>query len=103
MKYFQLFFYVLLTTISAVSQESPYMYNKHGEKVFFAENKEILYVKTNQETIKRLWTFSTNIDSIMPNTYKIKVNESDYFKYKELFSSTEDTYICKELSYKWIF
>lgn len=97
MKCFQLFFCVLLISISVFSQESPYMYNKHGEKVFFAENKEILYVKTNQENVNSLWQFSSDVESVMPNIYKIKVKKSDYFKYKDFLLSIKDTYICDEL------
>lgn len=97
MKQIQSLLFTLLLAISAFTQESQYIYNQYGEKSFFTENKEILYVKTKQDNIKNLWQFSTDIDSIMPNIFKIKVRTSDNLKCKEFLSSIKDTYFCEEL------
>ncbi len=97
MKYLQALFYTLLITVVAFSQGEYYMYNQYGERVYFIDNKEILYVQTNQENIKDLLHYSTDIDSLMPNIYKIKVKMADFYKCKEYLTSIENTYVCEEL------
>lgn len=105
---------LFITICLSLSSQNKYIYDEYGEKHYYIENRDIKYIKyegviknSQRSSINKLSKFTTKIDTIGKNLYKVKLdtNSTSLFYYEimnidsllcteELISTTDSSVLC---------
>ena len=105
---------LFITICLSLSSQNKYIYDEYGKKHYYIENRDIKYIKyegviknSQRSSINKLSKFTTKIDTIGKNLYKVKLdtNSTSLFYYEimnidsllcteELISTTDSSVLC---------